>query len=191
MVDLAYVIAGENPARAHKVTKWMKLLTGSLWGISSTYPSTATSEDIAAAELQASALYFVENAVVGLVGGFGSEAAPVAEGVNVGHTLLVDVIDESGAVVRSLTIRSGRYGVFGHTEVKAVRELWRTLKPGWTVLMQGQYPICRYGLCSAVLGAAARITGADIYYFNPTWLGGYSTRTYFGGVGLVLKTHRF
>jgi len=115
----------------------------------------------------------------------GGEASGVASGGR--HVLRATLIDKSGNIVSEFSELSGNaYGLFGHTEVQVAQKLWRVLGPGDTVLLQGAYPVCSYGLCHTSLSSLARITGADVLYYAPA-SGGFSLRTYMGFRGFTPK----
>jgi RHS repeat-associated protein len=179
-------LVGLDPHAADPSLDWLKQVDQKLWGISASYPSSATPEDVEVAENDMKAIFTIPK-IAGLFAGNEFAAAPAIE-AEAGHILNVTVLDAEGTIVKDFVVRSGEmYGLFGHTETEAILELWSSLKSGQTVIMQGQFPVCAYGLCHTMLGAAARATGADIYYYAPTYFGGYSLRTYFGGVGFVPK----
>jgi hypothetical protein len=103
------------------------------------------------------------------------------------HILQVTLFDEAGNIVSHFAEVSGAgYSLFGHTEVQIVSKLWRELRPGMTLLLQGGAPVCHYGICHGSLSALARITGADILYYAPA-SGSLSLRTYMGFQGFIPK----
>jgi hypothetical protein len=104
------------------------------------------------------------------------------------HVMRVTLVGREGQILRDYWEVSGDLpGFLGHTEPQSIIKLYPELEPGQTLILQGQSPVCSYGVCQEFLSGTARDTGIDILYYADH--GKYTTtRTYYGGEGFVPKS---
>ncbi len=113
-----------------------------------------------------------------------SGAAPEVSNVTseAGMRLEYSVIRE-GETVFEGTISSGAGGHWGHAEMRFLDKYFDLLKPGDTVLLQGEYALCSYGLCRGALNITSLAADVDILYYGYK---PYPSLTYFArGIGHV------